>query len=208
VPPNPERRSERARVAILEAALALCQEHGYPATTMEAIAKRAGVGKQTIYRWWPSKAAVLQEAVNENVGAATDFPDTGDIVADLRSQMAMVVGLLTSETLSPYTRGLIVAAQSDSDIARSLVANIIEPRTRACRERLEIAVKQGQLRDDVDLNDVVELLYAPLYYRMLLHTRPLTAQQVDHILDLAFTGLAPSVGKPVRARRHAGRTTK
>jgi AcrR family transcriptional regulator len=189
--PNPERRSERARAAILEAALTLCREQGYAATTMEGIAKRAGVGKQTIYRWWPSKAAVLQEALNESVGATIDFPDTGDVVADLRSQMATVAGLLTSDTFSPYTRGLIVAAQNDPHIARSLVDDFIEPRVRACRQRLESAVKQGQLRADVDLDDVVELLYAPLYYRMLLHTRPITPQQVDHILDLAFTGLTP-----------------
>ncbi|MEH1127802.1 TetR-like C-terminal domain-containing protein [Micromonospora sp. CPCC 206061] len=61
---------------------------------------------------------------------------------------------------------------------------------RACRERLEGAIKQGQLRADVDLDDVVELLYAPLYYRMLLHTRPITPDQVDRILELAFTGIA------------------
>jgi AcrR family transcriptional regulator len=190
-PPNAERRSERARTAILEAALALCREQGYAATTMEGIAKRAGVGKQTIYRWWPSKAAVLQEALNESVGATIDFPDTGDVVADLRRQMATVAGLLVSDDFSPYTRGLIVAAQNDPQIARSLVDSFIEPRVRACRERLEGAIKQGQLRADVDLDDVVELLYAPLYYRMLLHTRPITPQQVDQILELAFTGLAP-----------------
>lgn len=190
-PPNPERRSERARTAILEAALTLCREQGYAATTMEGIAKRAGVGKQTIYRWWQSKAAVLQEALNESIGTAVDFPDTGDVRADLRSQMATVASLFASDSFSPYTRGLVVAAQHDPQIARSLVDDFIEPRVRACRERLESAVKQGQLRADLDLDDVVELLYAPLYYRMLLHTRPVTPQQVDHILDLAFTGLAP-----------------
>jgi AcrR family transcriptional regulator len=192
LPPNPERRSERARTAILDAALALCREQGYAATTMEGIAKRAGVGKQTIYRWWPSKAAVLQEALNENIGTATDFPDTGDVVADLRTQMATVATLFTSETFSPYARGLIAAAQNDPQVADSLVSSMIEPRVRACRERLKGAVKQGQLRADVDLDNVVELLYAPLYYRLLLHTRPVTPQQVDQILDLAFTGLAPA----------------
>jgi AcrR family transcriptional regulator len=163
---------------------------------MEGIAKRAGVGKQTIYRWWPSKAAVIQEALNESVGAAIDFPDTGDVVADLRSQMATVASLLASDTFSPYTRGLIVAAQNDPQIARSLVDDFIDPRVRACRQRLENAIKQGQVRGDVDLDDVVELLYAPLYYRMLLHTRPITPQQVDDILDLAFTGLAPRGADP------------
>src|SRR5947208_4645148 len=114
--PNPERRSERARTAILDAAFALCGEQGYAATTMEGIAKLAGVGKQTIYRWWPSKAAVLQEALNEEVGTITDFPDTGDVVADLRTQMTGVAKLFASEEFSAYPRGLIAAAQTDPQI--------------------------------------------------------------------------------------------
>ena len=57
--PDPARRSERARRAILDAALALCRARGYDGTAIEAIAADAGVGKQTIYRWWPSKGAVI-----------------------------------------------------------------------------------------------------------------------------------------------------
>jgi AcrR family transcriptional regulator len=195
-PPNPERRSERARRAILHAALELCRAQGYADTTMEGIAKLAGVGKQTIYRWWPSKAAVLQEALNEEVGTITDFPDTGDVVADLRTQMAGVAKLFASEEFSAYPRGLIAAAQTDPQIARSLVSSMVEPRVRACRKRLERAVEQRQVRPDVDLDDVVELLYAPLYYRLLLRTRPITDQQVDRILELAFTGLKPPHRRP------------
>jgi AcrR family transcriptional regulator len=188
---KPVRRSARARDAILEAALQLCMEQGYEGMTMEGIAKLAGVGKQTIYRWWPSKAAVLQEAMNNQVRGATDFPDTGDIKADLRTQMREVARLFTSERFGPYFRGLIAAAQSDAGVAESMVATIIEPRRQACYERLERAVEQGQIREDVDLDEVIELLYAPLYYRKLLHTSAVTLDQVDDILDLAFAGIAP-----------------
>jgi AcrR family transcriptional regulator len=188
---KPIRRSARAREAILEAALRLTKEQGYEKMTMEGIAKTAGVGKQTIYRWWPSKAAVLQEAINEEVGTATDFPDTGDILADLRTQMGGVASLLVNERVKPYFQGLIAAAQSDPKVAESFLANIIDPRVEPCLKRLERAVEQGQIRDDVDLTEVVELLYAPLYYRMLLHTRPVTVEQTEHILDLVFSGLAP-----------------
>lgn len=188
--PNPERRSERARQAILDAALDLCREENFARTTMEGIAKRAGVGKQTIYRWWPSKGAVVQEALNEAVGRATDFPDTGDIVADLRTQMTGVARLFSSSDFSPYPR-LIAAAQDDPDLAKSLLENMIGPRVEACRKRLERAQEQGQLRADVDLNDVVELLYGPLYYRLLLKTRPITTEQVPQLLDLLFAGLEP-----------------
>jgi AcrR family transcriptional regulator len=194
VTPNPDRRSERSRAAILEAALDLCRERGFPKTTMEGIASRAGVGKQTIYRWWPSKAAVILEALNEQVGEVTDFPSTGDIVADLTKQMSGVAKLLPSDEFSPYTQGLIPAAQTDPELAEALLKMMIEPRAQACRERLALAQEQGQIRSDVDLDDVVDLLYAPLYYRMLLHTRPVTPKQVPTILALVFSGLAPQAG--------------
>jgi AcrR family transcriptional regulator len=187
--PNPDRRSERSRTAILESALELCRERGFPKTTMEGIASRAGVGKQTIYRWWPSKAAVILEALNEQIGDVTDFPSSGDIVADLTKQMTGVARLLPSDEFSPYTQGLIPAAQTDPELAETLLKVMVEPRARACRERLKLAQEQGQLRADVDLDDVVELIYAPLYYRLLLHTRPIRPKDVPGILSRAFDGV-------------------
>ncbi|MGW6279919.1 TetR/AcrR family transcriptional regulator [Kribbella sp. NPDC055071] len=186
--PNPERRSERARSAIMEAALELCQEHSYGGLTMEGIAKRAGVGKQTIYRWWPSKAAILLEALQERGGSTLNFPDTGDLRADLRTQMNQVVAAFSSPTFAAYSKGLIAAAQSDPDIASAVVASIIKPRVDLCVDRLEKSQKAGEIRPEVNLPDLVELIYAPLYYRLLLHTRPVSESQVETILDLAFDG--------------------
>ncbi|MFC6162781.1 TetR/AcrR family transcriptional regulator [Kribbella jiaozuonensis] len=186
--PNPERRSERARQAILDAALELCLKHTYGGLTMEGIAKRAGVGKQTIYRWWPSKAAILLEALQERGGSTLIFPDTGNLKADLRAQMNQVVTAFTDPTFAAYSGGLIAAAQSDPDIAAAVVASIIKPRVDLCVERLQKAQQAGELRPDVNLPDLVELLYAPLYYRLLLHTRPVSKSQVTTILDLALNG--------------------
>ncbi|MEV0715075.1 TetR/AcrR family transcriptional regulator [Asanoa sp. NPDC050611] len=186
--PNQDRRSERARQAIIEAALDLCREQGLARTTIEEIAKRAGVGKQTIYRWWPSKAAVVEDGVNEMAGTATDFPNTGDLLADLRTQMLGVASILASPRFAPYL-SLIGAAQDDPDLASSFLDGLVKPRVGAARERLRAAQEQGQLRADADLDDVVELLYGPIYYRALLRTRPPSADQVDEILRLAFAGL-------------------
>jgi AcrR family transcriptional regulator len=188
--PNQDRRSERARAAIIEAALDLCREQGLARTTIEEIAKRAGVGKQTIYRWWPSKAAVVEEGINELAGRVTDFPDTGDVVADLRTQMVGVASIMASPAFAPYL-SLIGAAQDDPELAKSFLDGIVKPRVGAARERLRRAQEQGQLRRDADLTDVIELLYGPIYYRALLRTRPQTAEQIDELLRLAFTGLEP-----------------
>lgn len=183
-------RSERAHRAILRAALRLCVEHGFANTSVDAIAKEAGVGKQTIYRWWPSKAAVVVEAIDEAAAGSAGFPDTGDIVADLRTQMADVARTLRSGEIAPY-KEVIGAAQSDPAVAKTILDRLIAPRVEDCRIRLEQAQRQGQLRAGVDLEDMVELLYAPLYYRLLLHTRPITPGQVENILDLVFHGVTP-----------------
>src|ERR1700754_1906006 len=188
--PNQDRRSERARAAIIEAALDLCREQGLARTTVEEIAKRAGVGKQTIYRWWPSKTAVVEEGINELAGTATDFPNTGDLIADMRTQMAGVASILASPRFAPYL-SLIGAAQDDPDLARSFLHGLVTPRVGAARERLRLAQEQGQLRRDADLDDIIEILYGPIYYRALLRPRPPSPAQVEEILRLTFTGLAP-----------------
>lgn len=187
-PPNGPRRSEQSRRAILQAAIELCQDPGFADATMEAIARRAGVGKQTIYRWWPSKAAVVLEALHEQSTSSATFPDTGDVVADLRTQMYGVVAAMTSPGFVPYT-SLIAAAQSDPELARRVLDLIVEPRVAECRARLEKAQDDGQVRDGVGLGTAVELLYAPLYYRLLLHTSPPTREQVDEVLALLTTGV-------------------
>jgi AcrR family transcriptional regulator len=200
--PDPARRNQRSREAILRAAFDLCLERSYERTTVEAIASRAGVGKQTIYRWWPSKGAVVMEALNEVVGAASDFPDSGDVVADLRQQMTAVSALLSAPDFAPVYTGVIGAAQSDPAVATALVGEIIKPRVDACRKRLERAREQGEIRNDADLDVAVELLYGPMYHRLLLHTRPLTPEQVTTVLDLGFAGLRPDDSpKPRRTRR-------
>jgi tetracycline repressor-like protein len=140
---------------------------------------------------WPSKGAVVLEALSERAGPTLDFPDTGDVTADLRTQMNGVAALLADPQFAGFA-GLVGAAQSDPALSRALVEGIIEPRVAACRKRLESAQHAGQLRDDIVLDEVVELLYGPIYYRLLFRTRPITPGQAARIIDLAFTGLRPA----------------
>ncbi|MDA0563823.1 TetR/AcrR family transcriptional regulator [Streptomonospora sp. S1-112] len=188
--PSPRRRSERSRRATLDAVFTLTVQRGYAAVTIEAIAAAAGVGKPTIYRWWPSKGALALEAINDKVGGVLDFPDTGDIAADLTSQLTALVALLNSDFGTVY-RGVIAEAQGDPDLSAALRDTVIAPRSRACQDRLAKAVTDGQLRGDVPVRAMVELLYAPLYYRFLLHTDPLSTRQVADQVEWALTGLRP-----------------
>lgn len=191
------RRDPDTRAAILRAAVELCQEQGFAKLTVEGVARRAGAGKQTIYRWWPSLSSVLLEAIFEIAGESSAFPDTGDIRADLRTQMYALVQLMNSPAMAPYT-GLIGAAQSDPQLGQDLFGKLIEPRINDCRARLAKAQADGQIHKDVDPRDVVELLYAPLYYRLILKSRPPSRKQVDTILEWLFAGIA---APPPRARR-------
>jgi AcrR family transcriptional regulator len=187
-PPNELRRNEASRQAILASAFALVAELGYERVSIEAIARHAGVGKQTIYRWWPSKGAVMLEALDDSLSRVVGFPDTGDVRADLRTQMIGVTRLFQSEAVRRVYQGLVAAAQSDERLSAAHLDEVIRPATVACHARLERARESGDLRADLDLQALIDLLYGAIYYRLLLHTRPLTEQQIDAALDAVFRG--------------------
>ncbi|MER5763456.1 TetR/AcrR family transcriptional regulator [Streptomyces sp. NPDC002082] len=187
---SPATRSEESRQAIIEAALGLCVERGFTSTTIEGIAARAGVGKTTIYRWWPSKAAILIEGVENARDAAAGFPDTGDIHADLVAQTSSVMRLFNTE-FGEIWRGLIGAAQSD-EVAADGVTRILRVSIDACVERLATARDAGQIRADLDLEMAVELLYGPIYHTWLLRTRPLPEAYMESVLTMLLPALVPA----------------
>ena len=187
--PDPARRNERSRRAILSAAVALIGEIGYDRVSIEAIAKRAGVGKQTIYRWWPSKGAVALEALDDSLATVVDFRDSGDIVEDLRHHMRGVTQLLDSTQIGPVIQGLIAAAQSDPALSRAHLEKVIQPATVAWRDRIARAQDRGELRADADPEAIIDMLFGAMYFRLLLHTRPSEPEQIDAALDIALRGL-------------------
>jgi AcrR family transcriptional regulator len=194
MPPDASRRSERSHRAILTAATDLVHEVGYRRLTIEAIAARAGVGKQTIYRWWSSKGAVVLDgflaAVNEDPDDLS-LPDTGDISADLRGVVRAIVDELADPKLSGTTRALMTEMQEDPEFADMVRERLLGPQLRAIADRLRAAQQAGQLRADLDLPVAVELLVGPLYHRWLLRTAPLTEAYADTVTDLALRALAP-----------------
>jgi AcrR family transcriptional regulator len=185
--PDPARRNNNARQAIISAASELCIERGFAATTVEAIAAKAGVGKQTIYRWWPSKAAILVEGVEILRDQLVQFPDTGDIPADLSTQTGTVMRLFASE-FGIIWRGLIAAAQTD-EAAADGVRRILRVSIDDCVARLAKARDAGQIRADVDLELAVELIYGPLYHTWLLRTRVVGESYMDTVLDTILPAL-------------------
>ncbi|MEU6015496.1 TetR/AcrR family transcriptional regulator [Streptomyces sp. NPDC047515] len=205
-PPDSSRRSERSRRAIHDAALGLVGEVGYPRTTIEAIAARAGVGKQTIYRWWPSKAAVLLDAFlalgdraagRSGGGEAQGIPDTGDLAADLRAVLRATVDELTDPAFEAPTRALAAEGIVDPRLGAEFVQKLLDPSLQLYAARLRAAQEAGQVRADVDPRIALELLVGPLTHRWLLRTLPLTHEYVDTIVDYTLHGLTRHSDAPV-----------
>jgi AcrR family transcriptional regulator len=201
--PDSNRRSERSRRAIYDAALALVGEIGYPKTTIEGIAARAGVGKQTIYRWWSSKAEVLMEAfidlgvqAAEAAGAgdwteAAGIPDTGDIEADLKAVLRATVDELLDPRYDAPARALAAEGVANPAFGEEFVGRLLMPSLELYARRLRAAQDAGQIRADVDPYIARDLFSAPLAQRWLQGTGPLDHAYADALVEYALYGLSP-----------------
>ncbi|NJP51477.1 TetR/AcrR family transcriptional regulator [Streptomyces sp. SBST2-5] len=197
--PDVSRRSERSRRAIFDAALALVGEVGYPKTTVEGIAARAGVGKQTIYRWWRSKADVLLDAfldLSEQAAEAAGqapyaIPDTGDLAADLKGVLRATVDELQDPAFAAPSRALAAEGVVNEELGRRFVARLLLPQLELYADRLRSAQRAGQVRADIDPRIALELFVSPLAQRWLQHTGPISYEYTDTLVDYALNGLAP-----------------
>jgi AcrR family transcriptional regulator len=180
---NRHGRSEQARQAVLNAADNLLVEHGFAGLTMEKIAVRAGVAKQTIYRWWPSKVDILLDALGDDLEQELTPPDHGDLRRDLREHLAAVAEFLTTADAGAVLRALLGQAQHDPELAERLRAGHL--RDQGARDRLpfERAVARGELASGIDLDDAVERLVGPVHYRVLVTGAPVPRSFTDTLVD-------------------------
>ncbi|GAA2439068.1 TetR/AcrR family transcriptional regulator [Actinomadura vinacea] len=189
--PDPTRRSERSRQAILTATRELLFDVGYGNLTIEGIAHRAGVGKQTIYRWWPSKGAVMFESLVPADGPDAALPDTGDVEADLRTVLRAVVEQFNTPHLERMTRALAIEVHNDPVLGREMVERLLQPQLELTKERLRAAQRTGELAADLDLQVAVELLFGPVFHRWMLRTAPLTPEYADTVASMAVAAMRP-----------------
>ena len=163
------RRSEAARRAILDATLAQLREGGVAGLSIEGIAARAGVGKTTIYRWWPSKGVVAVEALLEAASPGKRFPAQGeDVWTDLGNVLAGIADLMTDPDLGPHLAGVLALTQVDAAAATEFRNRVLGPTRLAYHARLTELYDRGELAADPD--DILDMAFGPLWFRLL--TRP------------------------------------
>ncbi len=191
--PDPARRKESSRRAVLTATLELLQEVPYARLSIEGIAARAGVGKQTIYRWWPSKAAVLFDAFlllsEAEEGEAPRLPDTGDLRADLILVLRATVAELNDPRLAEPMRALATEVAHDEALAAAYHERLDAPLREAKRARLRSAQEAGELADDLDLDVAADIIWGPVLNRWLRRSGPLTDEYVEALVDTALRGM-------------------
>jgi AcrR family transcriptional regulator len=193
--PDERRRREGPRRAILRSARTLFHRRGLRDLTIEAIAADAGVGKATIYRWWPSKAALVLDAIHDQVGPEIAFPDTGSAREDLRLQIASLIEILTSTRTGRAFIALVAESQHDPALAEAIRDRLIAGRRAATREVLERGIARGELRADLDMDIAIDALYGALYYRLLVSHEPLEPDHADALIAHLYPALASS-GQP------------
>jgi len=198
-------RSERARQAILASTLQFLEAkgNGFAGLTIERVAEEAGVGKATVYRWWPNKAALVADAFAVSVTQKLHFPDTGSVLHDMSRQMQQVVRILRSR------RGRILAVilgagQSDATLIRAFRERFLKPRRAEAYATLRRGIQRGELPPELDLDLTLDALYGPIYMRFLIGHDPLTPEFAERLCAMV---LANAGGRDSEQRSRASGKT-
>lgn len=187
----PRPRSEKAQQSVLAAMRRAIADEGYEAVTIEGLAAEAGVSKQTIYRWWPTKAAILGEALLEGEipGDPGPMVATDDLEADLRAWFTAAGAHLARPENIALARALIAVTATDPDLGAALNARFARQTVEWVLERIERARGAGQVRAGVDAAAVADQIVAITSYAALLG-RPLEAAQARAVVETLVHGIA------------------
>jgi len=166
-------RSVEARAAILTAALAELGQRGYAAVTVEGIAARAGVGKQTIYRWWPSKADVLLDALATKADLYVPIPDEGTFRADLAHFLGSTFELGEKAQVADTLRALMAQTQLDPEFGKRFREDFLNRRREALGIIVDRARERGELPAGVKPTTVIDVVFGTLWYRLLATREPI-----------------------------------
>jgi AcrR family transcriptional regulator len=176
-------RSEKARKAVIRSTLALLNRMGFHELSIEAVAAHAGVSKATVYRWWSNKAELVIDAFVSAVEKELRFPEAGPVLESIHAQMRRWAVIFRSP-LGQIVATVIGAGQSEPEILEAFRSHWVEPRRVEARKLLKQAMDNGEIRADLDPDAALDLLYGPLYLRLLLRHAPLDEEFVNTVFGI------------------------
>ncbi|MEO0984848.1 MAG: TetR/AcrR family transcriptional regulator [Cyanobacteria bacterium J06639_14] len=181
-------RSEASKAAILDAAWRLLKTTPLKKLSIEAIARESGVGKTTIYRWWPSKVAVVMDAFVENVLTVTPFPENVSATAAITQQMASLIQAFSGE-YGQIVAQIIAEGQADPEALASYRDRLIYPRRTAAKTVIQQGIENGEFDPNIDPELAIDILYGPIYFRLLVGHLPLDPQFAEGLPRQALKAL-------------------
>jgi AcrR family transcriptional regulator len=194
-------RSRHTESAILKAANDLVTTSGLAAMTMELVAERAGVGKASIYRRWPSKGALAFDAVFDTVLASQPTPDSGTLEGDLLHVARNWVRSGNSRRGGRTVASLIAEVQSDPDLANLWRDRFVSRIRRVRRPIVERAIARGEIPAGSDPELIMDLLYGPLYHRYLNGHLPLNDNFAKGVARMVAAGAADGAAVAIQSRK-------
>jgi AcrR family transcriptional regulator len=198
--PRGRPRSARARTAILAAARAILEEGGITALTMEGIAVRAGVGKPTIYREWPNAHAVAMAALMSAEEASPKISSSSSPLTELRRQLRAVAGVFALR-MGRQAVIMIASASGETELSKSFRNHFILARREEGREIIARGIAQREVRDNIEVEVVLDMIYGPIFYRLLMGNGVLDEQFTDAVVEHALHGISAQPAAPRRVKK-------
>ena len=181
-PGRPREEAAASHEKIMDAVHQLLQERPARDVTMEAVAKRAGVGKPTLYKWWPTKAALVFALFHERLATAPLIDHTIPAEQALRARMHRLVDAFNG-LFGKVMADLVAEGQSDPRVLRDLHDQHIKERRAAAINDVERGVASGEFRKGIDAETAVDAIVGAIYTRLLLRPEPLTSDYADRLID-------------------------
>ena len=181
-------RKTRVRNEVLAAGTAILQRDGYAGLSMERVALESGVAKTTLYRRWPTKAALCMDIYLDVAGRELRDPDTGDIARDLKRIADTVVSLQKKTVAGPAFIGLIAEAQVSPGTRTAFLAEFADRRRELTRKVLRRAIARRQVRAGTDVDLVIDVIGGATTFRLLQGHAPLTRKFTSDLVDLVLSG--------------------
>jgi AcrR family transcriptional regulator len=194
----------RTEQAILDATRELLAEGGVHRLTVEGVAARSGVAKTTIYRRWRSKDELALAVLFDMVEQVVSQPDLGDTRAELVGLLHRAVDILRSTLMGRVMKGLVSDLATDPELARTFRERVVAFRVSELRRLVERGIERGELRPDTDVELLHELLFGPVYYRLLLSGGALDDRLAERIVDAVYPSVARTASTARTARSAAG----